>query len=295
MMRLYVWCAALLLSFTRTDQPAPVQNTQEDLGGWYITHDPRSVTDLEDEQDFKEGVLRATNKCLDLSGSAKVAILKSEFSGKLSVWLYDVSNDAIRMTTRNKDDFTVAANLKAHGGLDLVLYGENAVGAPRIPELFWYSDEWDSLFVPAMRMSKEWFCSGLLHQLWHAHNRRVRTAKKIPWNLSVVSAVRVDEEVQALELERDVLNAQTNGQYVLTLNTYLIAQKGRSLEQIQQDLLKRNTLINSPMFPQASDTEMSIRAAQTFLDVTFLFIEKNGGGVVEKRQQYLDLMKKYGS
>lgn len=256
-------------------------------GEWYITHEPVSSEDFSHEQKVRTRMYQQTAQCLNVFGSRRIAELQKEFHGKLFITFFDPVRNITRVTTTSKREVQAQMELAEHDGLEIVLYGRHAERHPRLQQgLFQYDASWKAVFMPAFAMTKPWFCGVFLHELFHASEDRRRIAEKRPRD-AFPSPILVDEEVRAHELEREVLDAFTGGQYILATKTFIANEKGLRVENVHAIVQKRDIPILVHLFPPASEEEMSLRRAQVFVDITFLLIEKGGGGVEEKRKAYI--------
>ncbi|MFA6414498.1 MAG: hypothetical protein WC217_00120 [Candidatus Paceibacterota bacterium] len=258
---------------------------------WYITHEPASSEDFAHEQNVGAKMHQQAVQCLNVFGSRRVAELKKEFSGKLFITFFDPVRNATRLTMASKREAQKQIALAQHGGLELVLYGRHAQQHRRIQGLFQYDATWRAVLVPALTMTQPWFCGVFLHELFHASKDRKRVVEKRQRD-TFLNPAWVDEEVRAHEFEREVLSAFTGGQYVHAVKAFIAHERDLRLRDIQATLQRRGFSAFDQLFSPASENEMSIRRAQVLVDATFLFVEKEGGGIEEKREAYISIFKK---
>lgn len=253
---------------------------------WYITHEPVSSGDFLQEQDVGAKIYQQATQCLHVFGSKKIAELKKEFSGKLFITFFDPIRNATRITTTSKREGLEQVALSQHGSLEIVLYGRHAERHPRIQGAFQYVNDWGAVFVPALAITQPWFCEAFSHELSHVSADRKRIVEKKQRDVFLGPAW-VDEEIRAHELGREVLNAFTGGRYLSALKVFVVHEKGLQVKNVQEILQKREIQSLVHLFHPASEKEMSLRRAQVLVDITFLLIEKDGGGIEEKRRAYI--------
>lgn len=259
--------------------------------GWMVDHEPVSPADFAREVEVKTNIDNQAQQCLNLFGPKKITELKKKFYGKMFVTFLDAKSGGSRMTSASARESEKASALANSGGLELVLYGRHLQKHPRIQGLFQYDEEWRAMFVPALEMNPVWFCGIFIHELFHASEDRMRLAEKKPQH-AYLSPAWIDEELTAHELEREVVNAYTGGQYLSAMKAF-VTSKGLSLASaqtaIRQDGVPALLSIASPK----SGEEASLRRAQMLIDATLLYIEKEGGGIEKKRNEYAKLIQEH--
>lgn len=288
-MHLKVWVhalTALFLFLPLSSFADPVANRE----GWYLSGQPQDAADMGRERDVVELYARTTEQCLNAFGSAKMANLKREFGGKLYFTRYVPAMDASRTTARSqKQEEAEFARTQQPGTLEIVLHGQDAEGSPRLTAPLQYQEAWSAVFVPAQAWSKPWFCAVFAHELSHASEHRQRKVKGVP-GATFASIPWAEEEVRGHEIERDVLNAFTDGRYVATIKGFF--ENGRHKGKMLKDVIETAYVEVTPQLvklfpPPASPYEAQIRDVQMSIDIDFLAYDRNGATFADKTRRYL--------
>lgn len=195
--------------------------------------------------------------------------------GRFVISIYDPVHGGTRMTGITEKE------MARTDALEVVLYGAATAAQDVLPASFHYNPEWGAIFVPAVHMNDTWFCAAFTHEFFHAETHAT--------DISESTDERVMEEVRAHQMEREFLDAKTNGAYRSALARTLKGETGVNLTR----LLTKVEMVNAIFPPAQSDVELSVRWGQIYFDLAFLALEP--GYCVSEREKidlYLALRKK---
>lgn len=256
-----VMCTASTAACAGDDIPA---------SGWYAIDAPPSAPgDFERELHVRQLYDARITACI---ASVPQHLREQLPQGGFVVSIYDPVHGGTRITGITE------AERGRTDAIEVALYGAATAAQDVLPASFHYDPEWGTVFVPAVRMTDDWFCAAFTHEFFHAGAHATE--------LSESTDELVMEEVRAHQTERELLDAKTNGAYRAALAQALVGEVGINLTQ----LLAKVEMVNA-IFPEAqSDVELSVRWGQIYFDLAFLALEP-GYCVPEQRKiaLYLEL------
>ncbi len=224
--------------------------------GWYeIDKAPREASEFEREQMVRQLYTERAKHCMETLPQN----LRNELVETFAVAVFDPVSQGMRMTSTTSDTPTPELPVTK-----VVLYGNVTENAGLLAASFFYDEGWNAVFMPAVRMTDDWFCATLAHELAHARAHRERTGKIV-----YDDSARLREEIAAHELEREVLDQRTGGKYRAALQRAVLKAKESSLISL---LIEVDAIF--PLSP--SDVEQRIRYSQIVFDIEFLKLEQQG-------------------
>lgn len=260
----------MLSSFTATAQTSLMVTPAS--SGWYeIDTAPRTLQEFQREHAVRELYAARIRKCMDALPENLQARLPT---GGFVISIYDPTHGGTRMTGITDGE---EARREA---IEVVLYGEATDAQEVLPARFHYASEWGAVFVPGVRVNDTWFCAAFTHELFHAktHDSSLILAEDV--------RQRVLEEIDAHEMERDLLDLSTGGVYRTALTDVLREETAIDLASI----FKKIEAVNAIFPPAQSEVELSIRYAQIYFDLAFTMLERNNSVSPEvKIGMYLSL------
>ena len=209
-----------------------------------------------------------------------------EFS-RIVVGVYDEDDQSVHIW---ENDFAPLQERSTLQFLPVILYRSDGNLAKRLHGEFVYYGHSSNIFLPSIPMSDPWFCAFFKHEYFHAYRHRTRGGE----NFDSRSPQLLDEEVQAHELTRAVLDTYTEGTYREQI-LKLLQSSDKSLSGLQDAIAMHGAPARiSNIFPNAkSPNEERMRRAQYLTDLTFIHIKTTGGGVEEKRHAYRELVHRF--
>lgn len=224
--------------------------------GWYeIDKAPRATPEFERELAVREHYIDRAKQCLD----ALPQDLRSRVVENFTIAVFDPVSQGMRVTSPTAD--IPALGLPP---TKVVLYGSVTENAGLLVASFFYEESWGAVFMPAVRMTDDWFCATLVHEFAHARAHRERSGKIV-----YDDSARIREEISLHELERKVLDQRTEGRYVAALRTAVLKANESSYITLLMEV--------DSIFEQApSDVEQRIRYSQIMFDLEFLKLEQQG-------------------
>lgn len=267
----------IFFAYTRRSEPGDLEvysnivkvsnalPTDKSRTSWFINQerDPRTPEDFSAELSLLERLTGEINKALtdnidipqvrdqwEMFGDRFIPSLFSSFQGG---------------TTR-----TISKELKIpHGSKnqEVVFYGHFALDHPRIRHrLLFYDPDWRALIVAALNFNdKVWHDVILIHELWHAKMHREGNPTAIA---PMLSDSWVTEELQAHDLEQEILNARTGGEYKRRLQTVTARRAAKNLKDFLLKLQTEDFVLLDSLFKPSIQEEVDIRAAQYALSLS---------------------------
>ena len=241
---------------------------------WRFTHEPQAPEDVVNERQLKQEVEGKVTQCLNTFGVPGLIDLKKDFGQTFFVRFFAPSTGASRLVLTSQKEAESANKEAAEGNIEVVIYGQHAAQHPAILGPLFYREEWKALFVPSYQMTQPWFCATVLHEMFHARLHKLRMER----GAGQTSEEALREEVAAHEFERKVLSAYTSGKYSAVLAEIVTTKKTNTIDGFLHALSFKDMQRVQALFPPSTQEEMGVRSAQTFLDLTFLFLERQGKG-----------------
>ncbi|MFA5990835.1 MAG: hypothetical protein WC794_01140 [Candidatus Doudnabacteria bacterium] len=243
---------------------------------WFVgdSREPRDQAGIEAEIALIERLTARVNKTLNDNSDVRwVKEQQEAFAGHLMPAIFTSMYGG---TTR-----TISYNLNLAREdpkrLEVVFYGHGEFNHPRINhKLLFYDPSWKSLFVAALRFSDDkWYDAILAHELFHALAHRKGEASA---TARFLSDEWIGEELQAHDVEAEVLNARTNGAYKQRLRSIVSRIPARSfkdlLMRVRPDDLRELDQLFAPGIPE----EVDIRAAEYLLNLSEVWLDINSQG-----------------
>ena len=224
--------------------------------GWYaIDTPPQKTEEFEREHKVRQHYTDRANQCLHTLPPD----LRSRVIDTFAVAVFDPVSQGTRVTSTAAD--TPALGLPP---TKVVLYGTVTENAGLLVASFFYEESWSAVFMPAVRMTDDWFCATLVHEFAHARAHRERSGKIV-----YDDSARIREEISLHELERKVLDQRTEGRYIEALRKAVLRSEESSLISLLIE-------VDSVFAPAPSDVEQRIRYSQIVFDLEFLKLEQRG-------------------
>lgn len=165
-------------------------------------------------------------------------------------------------------------------GFSITFYGPAERSRLGLPASFLYDSNSRTLYAPRLEMSREWFCSILLHELGHVnfdislHAESARSAQ--------LSRAWIEEEIAAYDFEREALDHYTKGAYTKTLNEILDKYKPESFNQLTSNIEKEDLDRLDRLFAtKASALERGIRGPAFMFNLSKLLADRQKADPVE--------------
>lgn len=265
----------ILEVYTQIVKAADGLSTNKAGYSWFIEQEStlKKDEDINAEINLIQQLNERVNKTLaDNSDIPKVKEERDEFGGHIMPSIFTTfSGGTSRFLTRSA---TPPNDSKM---IEITFYGHYALNHRHVAHrLLFYDAGWRSLFIAALKFTDDkWYDSILAHELWHAlMHRRGNPSATAPQ----LSDLWVTEELDAHDLEADVLNARTRGAYRQRLEAIASRISARStaafLLQVQPEDLRQLDQLFNPGIPE----EMDIRSAGYELNLAETWLGKNYTG-----------------
>ena len=234
--------------------------------------------------DFVTGLMlnKLENSLSTYSSIAEVKKLKDQFSGKMFITYYtNEGGGASKMLGRSKGEMNKYSNPTL---LEVCLFPAEFRDEHQTKAgLLHYDPEWKAVIIGAIKMDDAWFSGFSLHELFHARKHRNGELSATDKHLS---DVWIEEELQAHELERMVLDRATNGKYLVAINKVVINKNGfRDPDMLRSSWTAEEVKSIDSLFSKPSWDEANLRSAQYQFDLGMLWLaERFEGEDLRKRQ-----------
>jgi hypothetical protein len=233
--------------------------------GWVLeTSSKATDARFSEEIEFSEKILDRLNKLVDRNSVLPLgAEIKKAFRGKFrpTIFVPKGRGGISKYLTRDPKP-------KASGEyLELVFFARADLGNPMVhKDHLSYNAEWRALFIAALEYSDDaWFGALTEHELLHA----LRDKQGAPSaRTQFGNDLYVTEELEAHDLEMDVLDLSTRGQYKARLNRIASSISARTTRQFISRVLPANFQELDALFSQPTMDERDFRAAQYILNLT---------------------------
>lgn len=245
-----------------------------------------------------EGLSGRLNRTLEKNaGIPEVANMRRLFGNHLFPTVFSTVGSGISMSWHGgAGDLDIERMRQNPNALEVVFYGHGAFTHPKVMRrLLFYDIEWRALFIAALQYADDaWFDAMIIHELHHAKMHRggqeSATAPMLsdPW---------VQEEVDAHELERGVLDLRTNGAYAERLREVVDRRPAQNLQGFLARITREDVAGLDGLFQPPLLEERDTRVAQYYLNLACAWLEKRHQGEElqrEKMEAYRLLISPFG-
>ncbi len=234
--------------------------------------------------DFVAGLMlgKLENSLSSYSSIPEVKRLKEQFSGKMFITYYTTQGGgASKMLGRSQSDVEKYSNSAL---LEICLFPEEFRNENKTKAgILHYDQEWRAVIMGAIKLDESWFSGFSLHELFHALKHRTGEPSSVA---KALSDDWIEEELQAHELERKVLDKATKGKYLAAMHRVVVNKSSfRDPEMLSSSWTVEEVNSINSLFAKPSWDEANLRAAQYQFDLGMLWLaERFEGKDLRKRQ-----------
>lgn len=233
---------------------------------------------------FVSGLMlnKLENSLTTYSSLQEVKKLKDQFSGKMYITYYTTEGGgASKMLGRSKGEMDKYSNPTL---LEVCLFPAEFRNEHQTKAgLLHYDQEWKAVIIGAIKMDDAWFSAFSLHELIHAQKHRNGEPSAVAKHLS---DVWIEEELQAHELERRVIDKATKGKYLEAINKVVINKNGfRDPSMLASSWTAEEVQSIDSLFLKPSWDEANLRSAQYQFDLGMLWLAERFEGVDLRKKQ----------